>query len=271
MRPVPQIALDFIKGAEALKLVASPDLAGNMDIGYGHDDPSLKHGDTISEAQADSYLFADTTVAAGRIATCVSASRINQLSDHQYAALVSFAFNLGFSPSACPTLIRALNSGQFAAVPPDLMLYDKAHVRGQLVEVAGLYNRRAAEVTLWKTADVGAAITVAQAAPVAPPSSAFTRQVDTPPAAVFAKPLLASKRFLGTCALGVMGTCKAALGDPQSVQDAVKNAADNLGASPLVAHSMLLQHANGLLTGLVATLAVGVPAIMLAKKFGWIT
>lgn len=266
MRPIPQCALDLIDGSEGDKLRAYRDGTGRLTIGRGHTGPEVVAGMEISEGQSQAYRFSDAVKAGAKIAKSVSATRLAQLSDHQYGALVDFGFNLGFGTDVCPTLIRMLNAGQFDAVPAELLLFDHQHVNGRPEVVPGLYHRRAAEGALWKTADVASAIAIVQSAPVEAPPSSYTREVDTPPAPVFAKPLMASKRFLSACALGVVGSCKAALGDPQSVQDTVKTWADNLGASPLLAHSTVLQHANAMLTGLVLILGFTVPTLIILKK-----
>jgi GH24 family phage-related lysozyme (muramidase) len=48
MRPVPQIGIDFIKGAEACRLTAYLDSTGHWTIGYGHTGPEVVRGMTIT-------------------------------------------------------------------------------------------------------------------------------------------------------------------------------------------------------------------------------
>ena len=98
MRPVPQICIDFLKGAEGLWLVGKGDLGGQPTWGYGHTGPDVVLGLSITLAQANSLLFADATKAALRLAGVVKDSVIQGLGEHQYAALVSFVFNLGCDP-----------------------------------------------------------------------------------------------------------------------------------------------------------------------------
>ena len=90
------------------------------------------------------YLFTDATKAATRLSLVVKADVLQGLSEHQYAALVSFVFNLGAGRSWA--IWPLLNAKQFDAVPVQMMRFDKARVNGQLVEIPGLFNRRAAEV-----------------------------------------------------------------------------------------------------------------------------
>lgn len=73
------------------------------------------------------------------------------LSDNQRFALISFVFNMGEPAFVTSTLLRLLNAGDYAAVPTQLLRWNKEHVNGVLRENAGLTNRRKAEITLWAT------------------------------------------------------------------------------------------------------------------------
>lgn len=236
MRPIPQLALDFIDGAEADKHVAYRDSTGRWTIGRGHTGPEVVEGLTITQAQSDAYRFADAVRAGTRLAMAVKDPIIQGLSEHQYSALISFVLNLGEDPSW--NIWALLNAGKLSAVPAEMMRFDKAHLHGPNApaeEVPGLYNRRAAEVTLWKTADVGAAIAVATAGPEAPPSS-FTRDVTTPPTAMIGKAWSASK----TVVTGCIATCTTVAANfaPQ-----IKAGADavNSAIQPYVGQSTILQ------------------------------
>lgn len=234
MRPVPQRALDFLGQAEGCRLTAYPDPAGVLTVGYGHTGPEVTEGLTVTQAQAMTYLIADATLAARKLATVVSVEAIARLTDHEYAALVSFVFNLGADPAW--GVWKDLNSGKLADVPQQMMLFDKVRVKGKLTVSEGLIHRRMAEVTLWKTADVAQAASVAQAAPVAPPPSSYTRDAQTPPTEVSAKPALKSKTFAGTVAtLGLAGLSQA--------QGALQWAHDSLG--PYAEESTFLKHLQG--------------------------
>ena len=67
------------------------------------------------------------------------------LNQHQFDALVSWAFNVGASAVARSTLRKLLNAGNFEAVPAQLRRWDKAGGR----VLRGLQNRRDAEVRMW--------------------------------------------------------------------------------------------------------------------------
>lgn len=137
---------------------------------------------------------------------------IARLTDHQYAALLSFVFNLGAGPKW--TIWKSLNAGAFDQVPTQIMRFNKARVGGVLKTLPGLTNRRAAEVQLWNTPDEDLPeVAIEQAIPLdsAPlPPSSETRRVETPPAPMPVKPLATSKTFLAQCATAAAACAGAA-------------------------------------------------------------
>ena len=71
------------------------------------------------------------------------------LTQNQFDGLVSFVFNLGQGAFASSTLLKKLNAGDYAAVPAQLMRWNKARVGGVLKPLNGLTRRRSAEATLF--------------------------------------------------------------------------------------------------------------------------
>ena len=69
------------------------------------------------------------------------------VSQNQYDALVSFAYNVGIDAFANSTLLRLLNDGQYDPVPAQLRRWNK--VKGKTI--TGLINRREKEIVLWLT------------------------------------------------------------------------------------------------------------------------
>jgi lysozyme len=65
-----------------------------------------------------------------------------------FAASIDFAYNAGAGGFCHSSMARAFNAGQFVAGCRAFLLYDKAHVRGRVVVLAGLARRRAAESSL---------------------------------------------------------------------------------------------------------------------------
>lgn len=143
-RTVNADTLALIKQWEGCRLTAYPD-PGSKDglpytIGFGHT-AGVRKGMVISQAQADAYLQADLDQCAAAVSPLITVA----LTDNQFGALVSFAFNIGVSAFRKSTLLKKLNQGNYAAVPSELARWNKNdnHV------MEGLVNRRAAEAGLW--------------------------------------------------------------------------------------------------------------------------
>lgn len=132
--------LDLVKSAEGLRLSAYRDTGGVWTIGYGHT-RDAEAGQTCTPQQAETWLKADLSTAEDAVARLVTVP----LADNQFAALVSFTFNVGATRLAQSTLLRKLNAGDYAGVPAQLKawVFDNGNVQ------PGLVKRRAAEATLW--------------------------------------------------------------------------------------------------------------------------
>lgn len=156
-RRMNQDGLDALKSREGCRLTAYQDTGGVWTIGYGQTD-GVKEGMTITQQQADEGFL--LTVAPFE-ACVVNAVKV-ALSDNQFAALVSFAYNIGEAAFESSTLLRKLNAGDYESVPQEMLRWTKVHG----VVDQGLVNRRNSEGGQWvKGAYVrGAAIT-----PDAPP------------------------------------------------------------------------------------------------------
>jgi len=133
--------LALIKQWEGCKLTAYKDVAGVLTIGYGSTGPHVKPGMKITQEEAEKLLLKDLDRFERAVDTLVKVP----LSDGQFAALVSFAFNVGEAAFAKSTLLRKLNAGDYEAVPSELARWVNAGGR----RVQGLVNRRAAEAGLW--------------------------------------------------------------------------------------------------------------------------
>lgn len=243
MRAAPQIVFDFLKQAEGLVLHVTKDTGGVEFIGYGHN-VSASDPQDITQAQAEGYLTYDVVTAATRLTDIVSEAAVAKLSDHQYAALISFVFNLGANKTW--TIWKDLDSGKLSDVPAQIMRFDHGLVDGKEVEVAGLRNRRMAEVTLWNTADVAAAAAIAQIGLTT--SSAVTRDMSTPPT-------VAKKPFDLTATVTKATTVVAALGAGAAQVNQV--IAPHTDALPLLGKLV------GLLTGII------VAASLLGMAIHW--
>jgi lysozyme len=137
--------LALIRRFEGLRTRAYRCPAGVWTIGYGHTEqagpPKVSSGTEITEAKAEEILRADVENFATGVSTCLK----RDLEPAQFAALVSFAFNVGLGNFRRSSVLRAVNDGNFAAVPRRLLMWNKANGR----VLPGLVSRRAAEAELF--------------------------------------------------------------------------------------------------------------------------
>jgi lysozyme len=95
----------------------------------------------ITQQEAEKLLQTDLL----RFERAVSSLVQYPLSDNQFAALVSFTFNVGIGALKKSSILKALNNKQFASAADRLLLYNRAG--GKVME--GLNRRRRAERKLF--------------------------------------------------------------------------------------------------------------------------
>ncbi len=140
----PAMASDFVKQFEGRELKAYRCSAGVWTIGYGHTN-GVKEGDEISPAEAEQLLVDDLTAIADDLNRLVNVG----VSEGQYIALLSPAFNVGASAVKKSTLLFHLNHGRYDEAAAE---FDKwVYAGGKVVE--GLQRRRAAERALFEAED----------------------------------------------------------------------------------------------------------------------
>lgn len=159
-----------------------------------------------------------------------------------------------------------VNTRQFEAVPAQLLRFTKARdpKTGALVEVRGLVNRRMAEVALWKTADVGAAETIAATAATHPPPSGFMRLSDTPPEPMAVKPLARSKSFWASVSAAAAAVGSALLQVVEPAAHGARTAVDAI--SPFADGSSIVTQWRSLLLATAAGLALAAPLLIALKN-----
>jgi len=140
-----QDAIDLVKHFEGCKLAAYICPAGILTIGVGHT-ADVHGGMTITQGEADAFLVEDLRGAAN----CLNSSVSVPLNQHEADACISFIFNLGCGAFRGSTLCKLLNAGDVDGAAAQFQRWDKARVKGELVPLAGLTARRAAETELFE-------------------------------------------------------------------------------------------------------------------------
>lgn len=145
---------DFIKSFEKLRLTAYLDDVGVPTIYYGHT-LGVKMGMSGTKEDADRVFGEDIAEFEGYVDQLVTVP----LNQHQYDALVSFAFNVGpdIDADTIPeglgdsTLLKLLNQGDYTGAAKQFESWDKGLVHGVLQRLPGLTTRRKAERKIFET------------------------------------------------------------------------------------------------------------------------
>jgi len=136
-----QRGLDLIKQFEGLKLTAYVCPAGVLTIGYGTT-AGVTPGMTITAERAEQLLRQDIAKFERGVRDSVKVP----LTENQFSALVSFAYNVGLGAFRTSTLLRLLNKGEYAQAAEQFGRWNKAG--GKVLP--GLTRRRAAERKLFE-------------------------------------------------------------------------------------------------------------------------
>jgi lysozyme len=138
---ISQAGIDLIKEFEGCELTAYVCPAGVLTVGYGHTGPDVKPGQEIDEDEAEQLLRNDLA----KFETCVEEMLEVEVTQAQFDALVSFAFNLGCGALRSSTLLKLLNGGKPDAARQQFSRWNKGC--GQVI--TGLTRRRAAEAAMF--------------------------------------------------------------------------------------------------------------------------
>ena len=145
IRPVPQICYESIKRSEGCSLKVYLDSDGCPTVGWGHqlrDGAVHKVGDIFTQVQCDNFLISDTQARALIVMSHVKVP----LKDGQYAALISFVFNLG-DVLGQSTLLKKLNAGDYKGASAQFLVWNR--VNGQYNQA--IEDRRIRVVTLFNS------------------------------------------------------------------------------------------------------------------------
>ena len=153
-RQISQTGIDLIKQFEGSSNVVYKDQAGLDTIGVGHlitdaEKASGKFNNgPISNEEVNSLLLSDLDTTQRGIRNCVT----QPVTQDQYNALVSMAFNIGIGNFCNSTLVKKINTGSYQEVPNQMMRWTKVRQGGVLVDSSGLTTRRQTEAALFAKA-----------------------------------------------------------------------------------------------------------------------
>lgn len=150
LREINKDGLEHLKHCESL-VEQAKQIRGTWVIGYSHtadksnviDAPH--EGMTITEEKATEVLLADIKPTEEAIANLVT----TKLNDYQYAALVSFVFNIGVDNFKDSTMLRKINDGDLEGATEEFAKWVYTTEDNKKVISLGLVNRRLRESNLW--------------------------------------------------------------------------------------------------------------------------
>lgn len=142
MRHISETGLAFIQQWEGFRGKPYQDSGGVWTQGYGHTRGVTAETSEITQDEALHLLADDLAIAEAEVSRLI---KVN-LTDNQFAALVSLTFNAGSAP-LLKTLGHKLNDGDYEGAADSFLVW--SHVNG--VVNAGLENRRAAEKELFNS------------------------------------------------------------------------------------------------------------------------
>ena len=141
-------AIALIKEFEGFESQAYVDTNGMPVIGYGLSQIAgqpVQIGDRISPQQADLALNAHLQEIYRELDRIIQV----RLNDRQLSAIASIAFNVGINSIERSTLVKKVNAKDYLGAANEFLRWNKANVRGRLVQLPGLTRRRQAERELF--------------------------------------------------------------------------------------------------------------------------
>lgn len=135
--------LSLIKNYEGCRLQAYKPVFTEryMTIGFGHYGADVTSSMTITKQQAEDLLKKDLSRFEQGVEDCVKVS----ITDNQFSALVSFAYNCGINALKNSTLLKRLNNKDYTGASNEFLKWNKANGK----PLAGLTRRRNAERNLF--------------------------------------------------------------------------------------------------------------------------
>ena len=135
-----EAGLEMLKEFEGLRLRSYQDSGGVWTIGYGHT-ATARRNMSIDRITAENLLKRDLA----QFEKVVRDRVIVPLTQNQFDALVSFAFNVGAGALTKSTLLKRLNKGDYNSAGKEFKRW--VHAGGKRLQ--GLVNRREKEAGLF--------------------------------------------------------------------------------------------------------------------------
>jgi lysozyme len=137
-------AFDLIASFEGFRTRAVQTGNGKWTLGFGHT-ATAREGLTVTRAEAEDLLRWDLLP----IEDSLRQVALTPLTQNQFDALVSFAFNIGLDNFKKSEVLSHLNQGQLVAAALAMHAWRRAQVNGRLLTIDALVRRRAAEAALF--------------------------------------------------------------------------------------------------------------------------
>ena len=136
-----QNGIELIKKFEGCRLETYICPAGVFTIGYGHTGADVKSGLKITQEEAETLLKNDLKAFEKGVQRIIK----KELTQNQFDALVSFAYNLGLESLRKSTLAKLINQGKIKEASSQFERW----VYANGVKLNGLIRRRKAEKNLF--------------------------------------------------------------------------------------------------------------------------
>lgn len=115
--------IDFIIHEEGCRLASYQDQVGVWTIGIGHTGRNVKQGMVITQHEADDLLRADLKHFEESVDRAI---HVPQITQGQFDAMVSLAFNVGAAGFEASTLVKKLNAGDVRGAGCEFVRWSKA-------------------------------------------------------------------------------------------------------------------------------------------------
>ena len=136
--------INLIKTFEGCELTAYYDSVGVITVGIGHTGSDVFEGLVITNDEAEKLFKQDIKTFEQVVVSSVKV----KLTQNQFDALVSFAYNCGAAALQESTLLKKLNQADYAGAADQFLRWDSDGNGGH---IAGLTRRRQDERTLFLT------------------------------------------------------------------------------------------------------------------------